>query len=222
MANSFNKSYVGLRDDLLKYVKGENVSVLDVGCANGVNGKYLLDNDIADVVYGIEYDKAMSDVAESVYTKTFNGDLNSNKFIEEIVSTDVAFDYIIFGDILEHLVDPLNVLMRIKKMLKQDGKIIISVPNVAHIEFFIQVYLKGTFPQNNRGLFDKTHVRWFTKKDAYKLVQNSGLKVLEYENKYRFRDGSSTYSKYKLLYYFLKLFRKDLVTFQHILICTHE
>ncbi|GGK54088.1 MULTISPECIES: class I SAM-dependent methyltransferase [Flavobacteriaceae] len=215
----FNQSYIGLRNDLLKHVKGCAESILDVGCASGVNGKYLLDKGIASTVYGIEYDDEMSSIAEKSYTKIFRGDLNSEIFRKIILDDAPQFDYILFGDILEHLVYPLKVLNELKALLKPKGKVIISLPNIAHIELFIQVYFKGTFPQNSRGIFDKTHLRWFTKKDAYKLIEDSELKIIRYERNYRSRDaiGSKFDWKYKLL----RLIDKDLVTFQHIIVCEH-
>ncbi len=52
----FNESYIGLRSDLLKFISGANLNVLDVGCATGVNGAYLIENGIAKKVVGVEYD----------------------------------------------------------------------------------------------------------------------------------------------------------------------
>ena len=69
-------------------------------------------------------------------------------------------------------------------------------------------------------LFDRTHLRWFTRKDVFKLITDSKLKLLKYKRKYRSRDaiGSKFDWKYKLL----KILSKDLVTFQHIVVCSHE
>ncbi len=215
----FNESYIGLRHDLLKHIKGESNIVLDVGCALGTNGQFLLENKIANTVHGIEYDKKMASEAEKCNTKVFCGDLNDENFRINILNESPLFDYIIFGDILEHLYEPAKVLSDLKTKLNKTGNIIISLPNIAHIELFIQVYLKGTWPQNNRGIFDKTHLRWFTKKDCFKMVENCNLKMVHYERNIRARDaiGSKFDWKYKLL----KLINKDLVTFQHIIVCEH-
>ena len=213
----FNNSYVGIRLDLLKFiVKGSN-NVLDVGCATGVNGDYLLKNNFASLVYGIEFNNNMALEASKKNTKVFCGDLNSTDFIFEVNRQNVKFDYIIFGDILEHLNDPLNALIELKKMLKDDGKIIISLPNIAHIELFIQVYIHGTWPKNERGIFDKTHLRWFTKKDVHQLAENAKLMIITYEPSYRFRDSIG--SKSSIFFKVFKFFRKELVTFQHIVVC---
>jgi len=216
----FNKSYIGLRTDLLNLIEGESNTVLDVGCASGTNGDYLLKNNKADVVYGVEYVNDMAKEAQKSNTKVFCGDLNSGTFRETIGNESPLFDYILFGDVLEHLLNPEEVLTDLKSNLKPNGKIIISLPNIAHIELFIQVYLKGTFPRNPRGIFDKTHLSWFTRKDVFNLIKNSDLKLLDYIRKYRSRDaiGSKPDWKFKLL----KLINKDLVTFQHIVVCTHE
>lgn len=216
---SYNKSYIGLRKDIIKYIHGESNTVLDVGCALGINGKFLLDNDIAEIVVGIEYDETMAKEASVNNTKLFCGDLNDSSFRDTIFKKNYDFDYILFGDVLEHLYDPKKVLIDLKTMLKPNGQIIISVPNIRHIELFIQVFIKGTFPTNERGIFDKTHLRWFTRKDLYSLAKLANLEVVIYEGKLRARDERG--SKFKFGTKILKWFNKDLVTHQHIVVCKH-
>jgi len=216
---NFNTSYIGLRSDLIKYISGQNNNVLDVGCASGTNGKYLLDNNIAKIVYGVEFDKEMASEAEKKYSKVFTGDLNSKDFRIEILNNEIKFDYILFGDILEHLLDPYTVLKELKAVLKENGKIIISLPNIAHIETFIQLFVKGTWPRNPRGIFDATHLRWFTKKDVYNLASVCELNLDIYEPKLRARDALG--SKFNWKYNIIKKINKEWVTFQHIVVCSH-
>lgn len=217
--SEFNNSYIGLRRDLIKYIdKGEHI-ILDVGCALGVNGNFLLNNHYASKVVGIEYDAKMATEASKCNSEIFCGDLNDKVFRESILNSEYAFDYILFGDILEHLYKPGRVLKELKSKLKPQGKVIISLPNIAHIELFIQVYLKGSWPQNSRGIFDRTHIRWFTRKDVFDLVSSSNLEVITYERKFRSRDAIG--SKFNWKTKFLKLINKDLVTFQHIVVCKH-
>ena len=213
----FNPSYVGIRKDLLRYVTGDKLVVLDVGCANGKNGKYLIENNIADQVYGIEFDLKMASEAKVSNTKIFLGDLNDRIFINRILDETPLFDYILFGDILEHLYDPWYVLSELKSKLKDNGRIIISLPNIGHIELFIQVFMNGTWPRNDRGIFDKTHIRWFTRKDVFSLLECSKLELITYERKFRSRDAKG--SKFNWKTKFLKFISKDLVTFQHIVVC---
>ena len=214
----FNPSYIGVRSDLISLIKGDSLSILDVGCANGANGKFLKDKNIADTVYGIEYDSDMAEISKTYYDNVLIGDLNSAEFLNKISDIKLKFDYIIFGDILEHLIDSELVLKTIStNLLKDNGEVIISVPNIAHIELFIQVYIKGTWPRNSRGIFDKTHLTWFTKKDALTIVENSNLKLINYYSNSRSRDAIG--SKFTFFYKILRLINKNWFTFQHIMIC---
>lgn len=213
---NFNKSYTGLRKEILHKIEGQNLIVLDVGCANGVLGNYLINNNISKEVYGIEVNSEMAKVAKINYDKIFEGNLDDLAFLEFIIQEIPNCDYIIFGDILEHLKDPEIILKRFVTKLKLNGRVIISLPNVAHLELLINVYIKGSWPRNNRGIFDKTHLRWFTRKDAVELCKNSGLKLISYDPIYRSRDKLN--SKFSLKYKLIKLLNKDLVTFQHLIV----
>lgn len=215
----FNDSYTGLRHDLIKFIEGKNLNILDVGCATGINGDYLLSQGIADKVIGIEFDKEMAEIANKVNTKVFCGDLNELSFRTNILQEDLEYDVIIFGDILEHLIDPWNVLKELKDKLAKNGKIIISLPNIQHIELFIQIYLKGSWPRNKRGIFDHTHLRWFTKKDAISMINECELKLLCYEPTFRSRDAIG--SKFSWKYKIIKFLNPKWSTFQHKLVCSH-
>tara|TARA_R110002020_G_scaffold188328_2_gene387053 strand:+ start:334 stop:996 length:663 start_codon:yes stop_codon:yes gene_type:complete len=215
-----NPSYTGLRMDVLEHIQGINNVVLDVGCAIGENGKYLLKEKQAISVYGVEFDAEMATIASKSNTKIFQGDLNDFTFRKEIIANSPEFDYIIFADVLEHLLEPEKILKELLSQLKPSGKVIISLPNVAHIETFIQLYVKGTWPKNPRGIFDSTHLRWFTKKDAFKMIMDSGLHIIKYIPKLRARDSIG--SEFNWKYNFIKWINKDWVTFQHILICSNE
>ena len=116
----YNKSYIGLRTDLLNLIDGNSNHVLDVGCALGVNGKYLLENNIADSVYGIEFDAKMAEEANKCNTIVFCGDLNSDEFRKTIINESPLIDYILFGDVVEHLYDPEKVLIDLKSILKKN------------------------------------------------------------------------------------------------------
>ena len=212
----FNKSYVGLREDLLKHVKGTKLHILDVGCSVGVNGDFLINNSIATIVDGVEFDVEMAQLAQNKYNKVFIGDLNDDEFLDELRSVNIDYDFIICGDILEHLSIPKRVLNLLQVKLKPEGKIIVSLPNIAHWELLIQVYKNGKFPRNDRGIFDKTHLSWFTKKDALNIFSNNKFKNTRYFRNYRYRDDGRKPNI--LMYQFLKLFFKNLVTFQHIIV----
>ena len=70
------------------------------------------------------------------------------------------FDRIILADVLEHLVDPMEVLRKLSKLLKNDGKFLIDIPNIAHSSIKYNL-LKNNFNYTPMGLLDKTHIQIF-------------------------------------------------------------
>ena len=217
MAQSFNKAYTGLRPELVSEVAGANLAILDLGCATGANGRYLLDKGLASNVYGAEYDEAMAAEASKYYHYVAVGDLDLPATLNGL--GDQQYDFIIAGDILEHLNNPWLLLQTLKGLLKPDGKVIISLPNMQHIDVFIHLFLKHTWPINNRGLFDKTHRRNFTIKDMHALTAQAELKIVKVKNMFRYRDDPK--SKFPWYGPLLKRLLKRYYTFQYVLVCTH-
>jgi hypothetical protein len=62
-------------------------------------------------------------------------------------------------------------------VLSPGGVVIISVPNIRHVSAMYSIAVRGRFPRRERGLFDKTHLRWFTFADAVALCRDAGLEV---------------------------------------------
>jgi len=214
--DKFNPSYTAVRSDLINLIiKTDNV-VLDVGCATGENGNFLLENNIAAKVVGIELDAAMGEIAKTRQSKTIIGDIEQEEIINEILANG-PYDYILLGDILEHLRNPWKILKFLGNALKDDGSILISIPNVQHIDVLIHVFLKGYWPYNERGIFDRTHLRWFTLKNLYELAESSDLLIKKVERKFRYRDKKG--SRFPIHGRLLRSLFKNFYTFQYILAC---
>jgi 2-polyprenyl-3-methyl-5-hydroxy-6-metoxy-1,4-benzoquinol methylase len=88
------------------------------------------------------------------------------------------FTRAILLDVLEHLKKPETILDECHDLLERDGQLIISVPNIANIAVRISLLL-GEFNYTERGILDKTHLRFFTRKTARKMVESRGYQVLE-------------------------------------------
>lgn len=149
---------------LCKEVK-QNSFVLDVGCGQGIIGK-ILKRELNCRVYGIELDKTAINVAnkEKCYKKIYNFDVANrigNEF-ELFVADNLKFDYIIFSDVLEHLINPADALLFFFKSLNEKGKILISLPNISHFDI-INGLLNDEFNYSDMGILDNTHLRFFTK-----------------------------------------------------------
>jgi len=87
-----------------------------------------------------------------------------------------SFDHVIFGDVLEHLQKPEAILKQAVLRLKPTGTVIACIPNVQHWSVFAQLAV-GSWPRHDFGLFDRTHLRWFTLADMVALFEQVGLTV---------------------------------------------
>jgi len=87
------------------------------------------------------------------------------------------FDYIIFGDVLEHLRDPLKVVKYCKTLLKKDGRIISSIPNLMHYSILKDLLINGEFTYTDTGLLDRTHIHLFTEKEINKMFTEAGYNI---------------------------------------------
>ncbi len=89
---------------------------------------------------------------------------------------DQSFHYIVCADILEHLRDPKRLLREAWVLLEPDGRLVASLPNSGHLYFRLNILL-GRFPQEEKGLFDRTHVRFFMWQGWQDLLQSGGFRV---------------------------------------------
>lgn len=149
-----------------KYSSGK---FLDVGCGPGFIGKMLNKNyELHGIDKNIEIKRLISPIYKQVcFLNVENDDFTSGS----------KYDAIIFGDILEHLINPKTVLKRYSsKYLKKGGSIIISLPNVAHWSIRTSL-LFGNFDYNDKGILDSTHLRFFTYKSMRSLLSDCDLKI---------------------------------------------
>ena len=152
---------------LVENIKGPGI-VLDVGCNDGYIGSIA---DKSNVFYGLDYSEPSILEARKVYKDAIAYDLNLLKPLP----WNIKFDVIVFGDVLEHLVDPLGALTFFSKnYLAPGGRIIISVPNIANWQVRFAL-LRGKFDYTETGILDRTHLRFFTFQTALELADQAGL-----------------------------------------------
>ena len=96
------------------------------------------------------------------------------------------FDLIIANDVIEHVENTEAFFQVLKEHLSVDGELLLSVPNVRNLKLFYHVFLKGSFPRHENGLFDKTHLRRFCRNDIESLSAKAGLKIVEHQYAGRF------------------------------------
>lgn len=146
--------------------------VLDVGCGFGALGEVLVQN--GAYVVGLDIEPFVIEVASQRMSEAYACDVTSSAPLP--VDDGEPFDIILFADVLEHLYDPGAVLMRLKPLLAEDGRIVISVPNVASWPVRLGL-LFGRFNYADTGILDYGHVRFFTKKTLRALVESTGFRI---------------------------------------------
>ena len=88
------------------------------------------------------------------------------------------FDRVLLLDVLEHLRNPEQILRQSHEVLKPDGLLIVSLPNIANIHVRLML-LFGRFDYAERGIMDKTHLRFFTRKTARRMLESNGYSIVE-------------------------------------------
>jgi SAM-dependent methyltransferase len=151
---------------------GRNKQVLEVGPATGYVTNVLQERGCR--VWCIEYDAEAAEVAAQFCERMVVADVEKVDF--KSTFPEERFDVVTFGDVLEHLVDPTAVLVRVRDVLKPRGYIVASVPNVAHASIRLSL-LKGQFNYTEMGLLDRTHLRFFTRETLADLFHSAGYEV---------------------------------------------
>ena len=166
---------INVRLDILQFIDiaKQGLKLLDIGCSCGGNLMTIRQVNSSADLYGIEYNEKTAKVA-SCYGHVQVLD------VEKLECEDWynKFDYIICGDVLEHLYNPWKTLTKLEKCLNNNGKIIISLPNINHISIIAQI-LSGVWNYEEAGILDKTHLRFFTLKTAIEMVEKAGLVPLK-------------------------------------------
>ena len=154
---------------------GNHKRVMEVGAGPGSITKLLI-NKLGCKVSAIEIDddsvKSLKEYCDSVYQL----DLNNQNWVAE-VGSDSLFDVVVAADVLEHLNDPLSVLLNFKKLIKTDGSIIVSLPHIGHSVIYACL-MDNDFEYRDWGLLDRTHIRFFCIKNMQQLFDDAGLKII--------------------------------------------
>lgn len=159
---------------LMVAMVGGNKRVLDVGCATGYLARALVDQGC--VVSGLEQDAAAAAEAAPQIDNLVVADLETTDLVEAFGAG--KFDVVLFGDVLEHLRDPLAVLRQARPLLAPGGSVIASIPNVAHGSVRLAL-LRGRFDYQPLGLLDHTHLRFFTRRSIEAMFSDAGMVTVE-------------------------------------------
>ena len=168
--------YTYARTELMELIKrgtNDSIRILEVGCGSGATLnkiQYFFPN---AEVRGIELEENAAKLATN-QIDVIQGNIETMQLPYE----EKYFDYIIFGDVLEHLYDPETVLKKLKSYLRAGGQFLCSIPNVMHTSVILQL-LKGEFQYQDAGILDRTHIRFFTWVSILGMLERCGLELTD-------------------------------------------
>ncbi len=158
------------RADLVSRIPAGATSALDVGCSRGETARLLREAGVTRVV-GIEPDAGDAADAAKLCDRVLTVPLEDVR--EEFSG---QFDAVLFGDVLEHLIDPAAALARVRPWLSPRGVVVASVPNLGHWSV-IGDLLEGRFDYVPYSILSGTHVRHFTRQTVGDLFEASGYRI---------------------------------------------
>jgi 2-polyprenyl-3-methyl-5-hydroxy-6-metoxy-1,4-benzoquinol methylase len=161
------------RDELLSLIPASINRALDVGCGLGNIWERFKRGGIE--VAGIERDQSLCSGAREILDKVFCVD--AEKF--QLPYPEGYFDCILCADVLEHLVEPLKFLKKYKSYLNDSGFIVASIPNIRYYKVIIRLVFAGTWDYADKGIMDKTHMRFFTLTNIKELFSEAGYDIVD-------------------------------------------
>ncbi len=171
-----------IRLDVINLIDEEDfekpINVLEIGCGCGgsllmVKARYKNAN-----IYGLEIDEDSGGVASAIFP-TVIGNIEN----ETLPYEQDFFDYILIGDVIEHLIEPDEVLKKLYPYLKDEGRIVASIPNIMHISV-IEDLFRGNFTYTDAGILDRTHLRFFTYFEIVKMFMRCKYEILKANTTY--------------------------------------
>lgn len=185
---TFRQGYSGARPDVARMISGQPARVLDVGCGAG-QMKGLLEGTLPRTKwFGVEPDQDLAREARAAGYEIVEGGVDDPEALAAL-SSFAPFDLIICADVLEHLSKPDEALSNVVNLLNANGRVVTSIPNVRHISTFISLGLLGTWPARDRGIHDRTHLRFFARKDILRLGKSAGLNLIREKRNLRLSES---------------------------------
>lgn len=164
--------YAVERAEMLAFLPERYASVLDVGCGDGNLGA-LLKQRMPCQVWGVDIDEQAVDIAKSRLDDARCASITD--CLKDL--PDDHFDLVFFNDVLEHLVDPYDLLERIQDKLRVDGRVVASIPNVRYYKVLLGLLVDRDWRYEAHGVMDRTHLRFFTRKSMVRMFEEAGLRI---------------------------------------------
>jgi len=166
------KIYRGpINRSVLSLLPGTGKKILDIGCGTGVLAEVLKSR--GHLVDGISISEKELEIAANHLQCAFLYNLE-NGLPPDIVNN--TYDYVVCSHVLEHIVYPNKLLLGIRNVLKESGSLVVALPNIMHYSARLKI-LAGNFEYDKAGMWDNTHVKWYTFGSGQRLLADNGFKV---------------------------------------------
>jgi O-antigen biosynthesis protein len=167
--------YNQVRDELFPFIPLGNHRILEIGCGEGKTLLTLKKTGRAKFLAGVDLYQPAIDRAK----KDLDWSLAANIEEVKLPFESESFDYIILADILEHLIDPWKAMVTLRRFLKKEGFFIISFPNIRNYQILKKLIINDDWFYQEKGILDKTHLRFFTLKSMAALLSQANLKIID-------------------------------------------
>jgi 2-polyprenyl-3-methyl-5-hydroxy-6-metoxy-1,4-benzoquinol methylase len=164
--------YSHARVDLIGLIPPGIKKILEVGCGGGMTGKALRERGFEKIV-GIEINEEVAREGRPFYDQIIIGDVEKIRLPFE----KEHFDCILYGDVLEHLVNPWQLLKDHQTFLKKGGTIICSIPNVRNYRILKDLIIRGKWEYTEDGILDRSHLRFFTLDSIRGMLKEAGFEI---------------------------------------------
>jgi methionine biosynthesis protein MetW len=150
------------------------VSVLDLGCGDGAVSEWLSRRGY--LVTALDFNEsALAKARSRGLSSVLLGDLE-----QPLPFENGSFDFVFWGDVIEHVFDVEGALREIRRILKTEGKLVLSCPNVSYWKFRVCYFLKGEIASIDTVFeepWERQHIRFLNTKDVARLLCKNGLQV---------------------------------------------
>jgi 2-polyprenyl-3-methyl-5-hydroxy-6-metoxy-1,4-benzoquinol methylase len=150
-----------------------DLDVLDIACGSGVHGAELK-RLYGHRVIGVDLSASSIEKAKTRLAEAYVADITKPELYPPLGRS--KFDIIVLSDILEHVSDPVGVLVRHLPFLAPGGYVLISLPNIAIWNVRLELVF-GRFEYQDTGTLDRTHMRFFTRNSVRQLLADAGLEL---------------------------------------------